>query len=92
MVANALTADSAVKTTGPEHTWRPPAEGLYDLSREKDACGVGFIANIKGVKSHQIVCDALRILCNLEHHQLPRLQFRPADLAAHRRDRPGNDE
>ncbi|NEW99611.1 glutamate synthase large subunit [Rhodopseudomonas sp. BR0G17] len=67
MVANALTADSAVKTTGPEHTWRPPAEGLYDLSREKDACGVGFIANIKGVKSHQIVCDALRILCNLEH-------------------------
>ncbi|WBU30767.1 glutamate synthase large subunit [Rhodopseudomonas palustris] len=67
MVANALTADSAVKTTAREHTWRPPAEGLYDLSREKDACGVGFIANIKGVKSHQVVCDALRILCNLEH-------------------------
>ncbi|MFZ5739469.1 MAG: glutamate synthase large subunit [Pseudomonadota bacterium] len=69
MVANALTADSSVKTAAhaPEHTWRPPAEGLYDLSREKDACGVGFIANIKGVKSHQIVCDALRILCNLEH-------------------------
>ncbi|MGX7743888.1 glutamate synthase large subunit [Rhodopseudomonas parapalustris] len=67
MVANALTADSAVKTPAREHTWRPPAEGLYDLSREKDACGVGFIANIKGVKSHQIVRDALRILCNLEH-------------------------
>ncbi|WP_047309864.1 glutamate synthase large subunit [Rhodopseudomonas palustris] len=71
MVANALTADSAVKTAVPEHahehTWRPAAEGLYDLSREKDACGVGFIANIKGAKSHQIVCDALRILCNLEH-------------------------
>ncbi|HEY0330139.1 MAG TPA: glutamate synthase subunit alpha, partial [Rhodopseudomonas sp.] len=50
-----------------EHSWRPPAEGLYDLSQEKDACGVGFIANIKGVKSHQIVCDAIRILCNLEH-------------------------
>ena len=27
-----------------EHTWRPPAEGLYDLSLEKDSCGVGFIA------------------------------------------------
>jgi glutamate synthase (NADPH/NADH) large chain len=75
MVANALTADRAAKTTAPapahehahEHTWRPPAEGLYDLSREKDACGVGFIANIKGVKSHQIVADAIRILCNLEH-------------------------
>ncbi|MBX9710840.1 MAG: glutamate synthase subunit alpha, partial [Xanthobacteraceae bacterium] len=50
-----------------EHTWRPPAEGLYDLSQEKDSCGVGFIANIKGKKSHQIVSDALGILCNLEH-------------------------
>ena len=49
------------------HTYRPPAEGLYDLSREKDSCGVGFIANIKGVKSHQIVADALSVLCNLEH-------------------------
>ena len=50
-----------------EHTWRPPAEGLYDLGYEKDACGVGFIANIKGRKSHQIVSDAIDILCNLEH-------------------------
>ncbi|KQW18858.1 glutamate synthase [Afipia sp. Root123D2] len=50
-----------------EHTWRPPAEGLYDLSLEKDSCGVGFIADIKGRKSHQIVSDALKILCNLEH-------------------------
>ena len=50
-----------------EHTWRPPAEGLYDPSLEKDSCGVGFIANIKGKKSHQIVSDALNILCNLEH-------------------------
>src|SRR6201987_456382 len=50
-----------------EHTWRPAAEGLYDLALEKDSCGVGFIANIKGKKSHQIVSDALKILCNLEH-------------------------
>jgi glutamate synthase (NADPH/NADH) large chain len=34
---------------------------------EKDSCGVGFIANIKGRKSHQIVTDAINILCNLEH-------------------------
>ena len=34
---------------------------------EKDSCGVGFIANIKGKKSHQIVSDAINILCNLEH-------------------------
>src|ERR1700761_6071408 len=50
-----------------EHTFRPPAVGLYDPSLEKDSCGVGFIANIKGKKSHQIVSDALQILCNLEH-------------------------
>src|SRR5450432_2965088 len=50
-----------------EFSWRPPAEGLYDPSLEKDSCGVGFIANIKGKKSHQIVSDAINILCNLEH-------------------------
>src|SRR5882724_10280553 len=50
-----------------EHTWRPAAEGMYDPSLEKDSCGVGFIANIKGKKSHQIVSDAISILCNLEH-------------------------
>ena len=64
-VKGALLEDSAIK---PElHTYRPPALGLYDPSQEKDACGVGFIANIKGVKSHQIVADAINILCNLEH-------------------------
>src|SRR5438874_8682240 len=57
----------ALEETAREHTWRPPAEGLYDLSLEKDSCGVSFIANIKGKKSHQIVSDALNILCNLEH-------------------------
>ena len=50
-----------------EFTYRPPALGLYDPSLEKDSCGVGFIANIKGKKSHQIVSDAINILCNLEH-------------------------
>src|SRR6202012_4695286 len=61
------TADSKPADTRELHTWRPSAEGLYDPSLEKDACGVGFIANIKGRKSHQIVSDALQILCNLEH-------------------------
>ncbi|MFN5453729.1 glutamate synthase large subunit [Bradyrhizobium sp.] len=65
-----LAADSHEKPaeiTRELHTWRPDAEGLYDPSQEKDSCGVGFIANIKGQKSHQIVADALSILCNLEH-------------------------
>ncbi|MBX9774869.1 MAG: glutamate synthase large subunit [Xanthobacteraceae bacterium] len=45
----------------------PPAQGLYDPARDKDSCGVGFIADIKGRKSHKLVEDALAILCNLEH-------------------------
>jgi glutamate synthase (NADPH) large chain len=45
----------------------PEARGLYDPALDKDSCGVGFIADIKGRKSHQIVEDALTILVNLEH-------------------------
>src|SRR4051794_21095968 len=45
----------------------PAAQGLYDPALDKDSCGVGFIADIKGRKSHQIVEDALAIVCNLEH-------------------------
>jgi glutamate synthase (NADPH/NADH) large chain len=42
-------------------------QGLYHPSFEKDSCGVGFIANIKGRKSHQIVSDALTMLERMEH-------------------------
>ena len=45
----------------------PARQGLYDPALDKDSCGVGFIANIKGRKSHKIVADAIQILCNLEH-------------------------
>src|SRR3954465_5262314 len=45
----------------------PEGRGLYDPALGKDSCGVGFIADIKGRKSHQIVVDALTILVNLEH-------------------------
>ena len=41
--------------------------GLYDPKNEHDACGIGFVANIKGVGSHSIVNDALEMLENLEH-------------------------
>ncbi|MCH7695805.1 MAG: glutamate synthase subunit alpha, partial [Proteobacteria bacterium] len=43
------------------------AEGLYDPTQEHDACGVGFVVNIKGNKSHKIVTNALTILKNLLH-------------------------
>ena len=46
---------------------RGSAEGLYDPRNEHDACGVGFIAQMKNVKSHQIVEDGLQMLGNLTH-------------------------
>jgi glutamate synthase (NADPH/NADH) large chain len=42
-------------------------QGLYDPSFEHDACGIGFVANIKGNKSHQHISDALTVLENMEH-------------------------
>ncbi len=45
----------------------PPKQGLYDPANEHDACGVGFVANIKGVKSHDIVSQGLQILDRLTH-------------------------
>ncbi len=41
--------------------------GLYDPVNEHDSCGVGFVANIKGLKSHTIIRDGLEILANLDH-------------------------
>ncbi|MDH5342088.1 MAG: glutamate synthase-related protein [Betaproteobacteria bacterium] len=45
----------------------PAPQGLYDGAHEHDACGVGFIANIKGKKSHDIINQGLTILRNLTH-------------------------
>ncbi len=45
----------------------PPAQGLYDPTREHDACGVGFVADLKGRPSHKIVEHGLQILENLTH-------------------------
>jgi glutamate synthase domain-containing protein 2/glutamate synthase domain-containing protein 1/glutamate synthase domain-containing protein 3 len=45
----------------------PEKQGLYDPRFEHDACGVGFVVNIKGEKSHEIVEQALTVLENLDH-------------------------
>ena len=45
----------------------PKPQGLYDSRNEHDACGIGFVANLKGVKSHKIVQQGLQILCNITH-------------------------
>src|SRR5487761_2126468 len=59
--------DAALLRAATADPGSPAPHGLYDPSLDKDACGVGFIADIKGRKSHQTVEDGLRILCNLEH-------------------------
>lgn len=48
-------------------SFHPNQKGLYNPAFEHDACGVGFVANIKGRKSHQHIADALTVLENMEH-------------------------
>ncbi|HLF08524.1 MAG TPA: hypothetical protein VI789_04155, partial [Dehalococcoidia bacterium] len=45
----------------------PSAKGLYDPRHEHDSCGVGFIAHLKGHKSHQLVTDGITALEHLNH-------------------------
>ena len=45
----------------------PPAQGLYHPANEHDACGIGFVASIKGNKSHDIIRKGIRVLLNLAH-------------------------
>ena len=45
----------------------PEKHGLYDPALEKDSCGVGFVANIKGVPSHEIMTDAYHINSQMDH-------------------------
>ena len=57
-----LYEDQSVKATAV-----PKRQGMYDPANEHDACGVGFIAHIKGQKSHSIIEQGLLILKNLDH-------------------------
>src|SRR5688500_8467635 len=45
----------------------PAKHGLYDPAHEHDSCGVGFVAHIKGQRSHQILLDAEEVLRNMDH-------------------------
>src|SRR5580658_4926501 len=55
------------QTEGQAQISAPPKQGLYDPQFEHDACGLGFVVNMKGKKSHQLVSDALKILVCLDH-------------------------
>ncbi|MDH5737515.1 MAG: hypothetical protein OEZ23_04360, partial [Gammaproteobacteria bacterium] len=48
-------------------TKRPGKKGLYDPAMEKDACGVGFVAHIKGIPSRQVMLDAYHINSRMDH-------------------------
>ena len=54
------------KTTTSPIGW-PNAQGLWDPSREKDACGVGFIAHLKGKRSHDIILKTLTMNEHMDH-------------------------
>ncbi len=50
------------RTNGP-----PPAQGLYHPAQEHDACGIGFVASVRGHKSHAILSKGIQVLLNLTH-------------------------
>ena len=49
------------------HFGLPPKEGLYDPAQEHDACGIGFVADLRREASHDIVAMGTEILCHLTH-------------------------
>src|ERR1700690_1258946 len=59
----------SVNITSEESTMQglPEPQGLYDPRNEHDSCGMGFVANIKGQKSHDIIEKGIQILINLTH-------------------------
>src|SRR5450830_93403 len=59
--------DSASSNPSIVDSGKPIKQGLYSPSNERDACGVGFVAHIKGKKSHDIVQKGLELLTNLTH-------------------------
>ncbi|MGA9777677.1 MAG: glutamate synthase large subunit [Limisphaerales bacterium] len=64
-MTRSLTANANVRR--PAQISAPPKQGLYDPQFEHEACGVGFVVNMKGKKSHTIVRQALQVLLNLDH-------------------------
>ncbi len=62
-----MTIQNTTEDNGNRRAFPPGKQGLYDPAHEHDACGVGFVVNVKGRKSHKIVTDALTILLNLRH-------------------------
>ncbi|KAI9595450.1 hypothetical protein BDF19DRAFT_385207 [Syncephalis fuscata] len=78
------TVDTAENVVRDKTIWAeslPAKQGLYDPALEKDACGVGFIVNIKGQASHKLLDKAESILCNMTHRGAVGSDFRDGDGA-----------
>ncbi len=67
MLESDFTPSSPHQPTPHSHPGLPAKQGLYDPRNEHDACGVGFVVDIKGRKSHSIVAQGLQVLLNLAH-------------------------
>src|SRR5688500_7407618 len=59
--------ESPTRPAAPRSLGLPPKQGLYDPWFEHEACGVGFVVDMHGRKSHKIVADSLQVLRNLDH-------------------------
>ncbi|KAI9029854.1 hypothetical protein CLU79DRAFT_831602 [Phycomyces nitens] len=73
-----------MSSTNNNNSWAgaiPAAQGLYNPEFEKDACGVGFMVHVKGVRSHKILSDASSILCNMTHRGASGADIRDGDGA-----------
>ena len=67
-----------------EPSWgAPPAQGLYDPQHEHDACGVGFVVDLKGRKSSDIVQKGIQVLLNLKHRGACGCETNTGDGAGH---------
>ena len=64
---SAFLANSGDLPTEKTGATSPERQGLYNPANEHDSCGVGFVVNFKGAKSHTLVEQGLRVLENLEH-------------------------
>src|SRR6266481_9688292 len=60
-------ADTKKRGLGPTRIGPPPKQGLYDPQFEHESCGVGFVVNLKGQRSHAIIQQGLEVLLNLDH-------------------------
>ena len=59
----------------------PLAQGLYNPKNEHDACGVGFVVNISGDKSHDIIENGLNVLANMQHRGAEGADKKSGDLS-----------